>query len=573
MPSMFNTFMADQGSAVRADAQIINGAPLRYNWDNGGSAEGVDARAVLPTGDYGSVIVTEAIPLDAQIQWNDSQGYAARYFDLALSANPNTQFYLYETWHEMGSSTQAWRDQIATDLSKWQGILDHVNATAPGNAPEALMVPAGQAMGNLHDAISAGQVPGLSSIRDLFSDNIHLNDTGAWFVAALQAEVVAGLDASTLPIATTSVWGSAYGGPSAATAQAMAQVIDETLAEFGIGGDGGGSGGQIDPPNSRVDPPEPEEPEEVFGDATDNFLTGGATDNLIFGFAGNDVLIGNAGNDQLDGGNGWDISRYSDAQDNFTLTLSAGGINIQDRNAGGEGTDSLTRIEEVQFMDPAQSGALTRFDLTQVSGTTRLNETQMESVIELYIAFFNRAPDAVGLNFWGTAYANGTSLEEIATLFIDQDEVRQAYPDWMGVEDFATTVYANVLGRKADPEGFAFWTDALSSGAVGRDQFILSVLEGAKSAPAPGVSDSFAAQQLADRQYLSDKTDIGAYFSVHHGMSDIANAQAAMATFDGTSGGFVRTIEQVDGFYGAATSDNGSEFLMPLVGVLETPFW
>lgn len=256
MPDMFNSFMADQGFAMRADYQVINGAPLKWNWDNGHSAEGVNARDVLPSGSYDAVIVTEGIPLDDQIMWNDSQGYAKRYFDLAHNANPDTQFYLYETWHEIGASTTTWRAQIASDLSKWEGIIDHVNANAPSGAAEALLVPAGQAMAKLHDAIEAGRVPGLTSIRDLFNDNIHLNETGIWFVAALQAEVIAGADAASLPQQTVSIWGTPYGGPSPAISQAMSDVIDETLAAYDRDGtDGNGSN---TPPPQPAPQPEPE---------------------------------------------------------------------------------------------------------------------------------------------------------------------------------------------------------------------------------------------------------------------------------------------------------------------------
>lgn len=585
MPTIFDTFMADQGLAMRADAQIINGSPLRYNWDNGASAEGVDARAVLPSGNYGVVVVTEAIPLDDQIQWNDSQGYAKRYFDLAHSINADTQFYLYETWHEIGSDVQAWRNQITSDAPKWQGIIDYVNDTAPANAPEALVIPAGQAMGNLHDAIVAGNVPGLSSIRDLFSDDIHLNDLGAWFIAAVHAEAVADVDVSALPLQTTSVWGNIIAGPDAGTAQVMAQVIEQTLSDVGM--DSGTSNlrqvedtpAPIAPIDVVVDPPQPIEPPQqdvalqLTGDANSNVLTGDAGADLIQGFGGNDILIGGLGNDQLDGGQGWDTARFTGTQQNYTLTLSAGEVEISDRRADGTGTDSLSGIEDLEFMDPADIGQVSRVDLTQITGTGRLDQGQIESIVELYIAFFNRAPDAIGLNFWGTAFADGLTLEQIATLFIAQDEVQQLYPTWMSVEDFATSVYANVLGRTADGPGYDFWTTALSSGAVGRDQFILSVLQGAKAPPAAGMSDSFVAQQLADQQYLANKTDIGAYFSVHIGMTDVAHAQATMAAFDGTAAGFDRAIDQADGFHMAAISPGGAAFLMPLVGVLTDPTW
>ena len=68
MPTMFNSFMQSQSFDVHADAQVINGASLRYNWDNGTSAQGVNAREVLPSGDYDTVIVTEAIPLERGVR-------------------------------------------------------------------------------------------------------------------------------------------------------------------------------------------------------------------------------------------------------------------------------------------------------------------------------------------------------------------------------------------------------------------------------------------------------------------------------------------------------------------------
>lgn len=312
MPTMFNTFTADQGSAIVADVQIINGAPLRYNWDNGAEAEGVNARDVLPSGDYGSVVVTEAIPLDQQIMWNDTQGYAKLYSDLALSANAQARFYVYEIWHEIGTDAQAWRDQLTTDLPKWEGIVDYVNANAPAGAPEALILPAGQALGNLHDAIVAGQVPGLASIHDLFSDNIHLNDMGAWFVAAVHAAAVAELDPAALPLETSSVSGNPYGGPDAAVAQAMAGVIAATVAEFAAD----------------------ETPSPPMGDAGDNVLLGDAGDNVLDGRGGDDLVSGEAGDDVLSGGNNDDT--VEGGEDNDLLRGNGG----QDSLVGGTGMDS-----------------------------------------------------------------------------------------------------------------------------------------------------------------------------------------------------------------------------------------
>ncbi|MDF3414667.1 DUF4214 domain-containing protein [Sulfitobacter sp. M57] len=294
---------------------------------------------------------------------------------------------------------------------------------------------------------------------------------------------------------------------------------------------------------------------------------GGSGADVITGNALANMLTGNGGDDVLKGGAGLDTAVYSGSQGFYTLTLGAGGTTIEDRRGNGDGTDTLEEIEALTFGD----AAVAPFDLTKFAGTQGLSETQMESVIELYVAYFNRAPDAVGLNFWGTAFANGTTLEQMATLFIDQDETRATYGPDLSNADFVTAVYSNVLGRAGDQAGVDFWLGHLEAGTVGRDQFILGVLQGAK-APIDGGTSEQIAQQGADQQYLSTKTDIGAYYSVTKGMSDTDNASAAMALFDGTQGSVTETQTAIDGYFEAASEADSGMFLMPLVGVVDDPF-
>jgi len=203
---------------------------------------------------------------------------------------------------------------------------------------------------------------------------------------------------------------------------------------------------------------------------------------------------------------------------------------------------------------------------------TGLSGSDLEAFIELYIAYFNRAPDAVGLSFWGTAFSNGVTLEQSAAFFDDQEETRALYSEDLSNSDFATAVYANVLGREADQEGFDFWVGVLDDGLVGRDQFILAVLGGAKADPPPDATQEFIDRQLADRVYLENKTDIGAYFAVTRGMSDIDNAIAVMQTFDGSADSINDAIAATDAFYASAIDADNGEFLLQIVGVLDNPF-
>jgi hypothetical protein len=285
-------------------------------------------------------------------------------------------------------------------------------------------------------------------------------------------------------------------------------------------------------------------------------IVGDSGDNWLVGTSGDDTIEGLSGIDVIDGGDGVDTAVYNFDKADYTLTIRPSGVTITDRfslsSEGGDGADVLIDIEVLKF------GTGEDLDLTQFGGTTALSGQDFESFIELYIAYFNRAPDAVGLNFWGTAFANGTSLEEMATLFVDQDETLAAYPAGTSNSVFAETVYTNVLGRTPDQDGFDFWVGQLASGSVSRDQFILEVLRGVQ----PGTPDE---------SYLDTKVDIGAYFAVHKGMSDTDNASAAMALFDGTLASVDKAVAAIDGYY-ADASNLGGEFLIQVVGVLDDPF-
>ena len=77
--------------------------------------------------------------------------------------------------------------------------------------------------------------------------------------------------------------------------------------------------------------------------------------------------------------------------------------------------------------------------LTAIANAT--TPTQ-ENVTRLYIATFDRAPDADGLKYW---LHSGLSLEQIAESFFDQKETKEKYPDELSDEDFIKEIYANLF--------------------------------------------------------------------------------------------------------------------------------
>ena len=252
----------------------------------------------------------------------------------------------------------------------------------------------------------------------------------------------------------------------------------------------------------------------------------------------------------------------------YTLRINREALTVEDRRDQGNGVDTLSSIEVLDFDASLLGGS---FDLRTFGNLANLTSEDLESFIELYIAYFNRAPDAIGLNFWGSAFASGTSFEEMAILFVDQNETRAAYPEDTSNIEFATSVYGNVLGRTPDQTGIDFWVAQLDLGEVSRAQFILEVLKGAKADLKPEEGQAFVDQQLADRLYLENKVDLGAYFAVHRGISDVGWARSAMDVFDGSQVSIEEAVSLIDSYYVEALSPESGQFLMQLLGVLESP--
>ncbi len=278
-------------------------------------------------------------------------------------------------------------------------------------------------------------------------------------------------------------------------------------------------------------------------------------------------------NDMIVGTDGIDTASFGGPADSYTISVSNTGVMVEDRRADGIGTgiDSLQSIERLQFSGGTAPFSENILDLDQFNGLIELQSGQIDSVIELYIAYFGRAPDAFGLYFWGNAFADGVTLSEMATLFIDQDETRALYPESLTNADFVTSVYNNVLGRVPDQIGFDFWISILNSDAVGRDHFILAVLGGAKADTPSGSASEFINQQLQDQAFLANKTEIGAYYAINRGMSDVDHASDVMSLFDGTLQSFNAAVEAVDSYYFADLDPDSGAFLMTLVGVSQDP--
>lgn len=335
----------------------------------------------------------------------------------------------------------------------------------------------------------------------------------------------------------------------------------ETVLSAPLGEDDGPSSGVPDNASAPDLSEPPTEPEAGKG----------INDTIVTPTPFNDVFAARAGMTDIDGAGGVDLVVFAGDQSHYSLHLSAGSTIVSDKRPDGVGEISLTNIEQIDFEERSTSMDQV-IDLRQFGSHTQLSEADFEAFIEMYIAYFNRAPDAIGLAFWGSAYANGTTMEEIASLFASQPETLATYPADEHNVRFVADVYQNVLGRVPDLEGLQFWKEALDDGQVSRGTFILELLRGVDVSPSLDATQAFIDKQLADQAYLDAKTDLGAYFSVHNGLSDVSDAAMIMSMFDGSAESLNSAVEAVDALYSAAQDPVSGDFLMPLVGVLDDPF-
>jgi len=305
---------------------------------------------------------------------------------------------------------------------------------------------------------------------------------------------------------------------------------------------------------------------DVFeGSGFNDVFFGLSGDDALLGMDGDDRLRGDNGADTIDGGSGNDVSIYNGNQNQFSVTISSDSVTVRDRVDNRNGSDSLTNIESLEFFDGS-------WQLSQFNSVANLSEEAFETFAEMYIAYFNRAPDSEGLLFWANALSNGTSIEEIATLFFTQEETRDLYPDPEDTEGFVNSVYQNVLGRTIDQGGFDFWVGVLNDGSVSRPEFMLEIIRGAKAPAEDGSSQEFIDQKAQDIQYLENKADLGIYFSAVLGMSNVENAQATLQLFDGSEQSLQTARSAIDSAYSDAQATTGGEFLLTLGGVVDDPF-
>lgn len=250
MPKMLQDIANDaENISTYVDQQMINGAPLQWQWTfPGGNPNDEyynpevtgDWQLDLGTGQYNTLIITERVPLANAMEFHATHDYANNFYNYFFqnrssnSQNPReTRMYIYETWDDFTEDLTEWRQLIDNVLPLWEGIADHLNNLH--SETEVLMVPGGQAMARLYDAIENNEVPGITSIRDFFLDDIHPNEIGRYYIACVVFATVYGRSPVGLTLETNGPF-EPYDTPSAALGLKLQELAYETVCNYSRSG-------------------------------------------------------------------------------------------------------------------------------------------------------------------------------------------------------------------------------------------------------------------------------------------------------------------------------------------------
>lgn len=144
--------------------------------------------------------------------------------------------------------------------------------------------------------------------------------------------------------------------------------------------------------------------------------------------------------------------------------------------------------------------------------------TIQQSVAALYVAVFNRAPDAAGLNAWTAVITSGQqTFAQVAAGFAAH-EVFTTGIGTLSNTDFVAALYQNILGSAGDAGGIANWSNQLNAGMSKADVAALFVQAALTvDIPAMLAAGSLTAAEAAAatvrQQTLTNKADTGIYFA------------------------------------------------------------
>lgn len=179
------------------------------------------------------------------------------------------------------------------------------------------------------------------------------------------------------------------------------------------------------------------------------------------------------------------------------------------------------------------------------------SEAQLNTLQQLYIAYFGRPAEPSGVTYWEGRIDAGMSLDDVANAFTTADEFVAAYGD--DTAALVRAAYENALGREVESEeALNFWVNQLDSGAV---------------TPADLMNSFFGTSDATDLAVLNNRTEVAKAYTAAAGANyDAAASKTLLASVDDTQASVDAALEQV----GQVPAETPNEALENLQNAQET---
>lgn len=211
IPPMLSRMVVAAGGKPSIARSTIPGSPM--DWRRNNPTDPLP-NAWTDIQDYELLVLTERVSLSTTVQWHDSENEALRWVENAWTkgnGGKGAETMLYASWIHITSGPNfdnfnkdpeghvPFRLRLPMEWERWEKIAAHVNANRPEGMPPVRMIPGPLLFAALYDAVEAKQAPDLEKMEMLFTDAIHINDIGAYFISLAHYAMIYGGDPRGLP--------------------------------------------------------------------------------------------------------------------------------------------------------------------------------------------------------------------------------------------------------------------------------------------------------------------------------------------------------------------------------------
>lgn len=205
------------------------------------------------------------------------------------------------------------------------------------------------------------------------------------------------------------------------------------------------------------------------------------------------------------------VIRFNGPRQNYQINRATNSIQVIDL-VGGDGSTDASNASKLVFSDLS-------VNLTIAALVPTVSGADIDNLVELYIAFFNRLPDSDGMAYWIGELKSGKTIPQIADSFYSAGSLfpeLTGYSSTLSSADFVRIIYKNVLGRTGSTapsiEEIQYWVNDLTSGRQTKSSLVASMLASAKTF-AGDANFGWVAQ------LLNNKVKMGRYAALEQGVS------------------------------------------------------